>query len=320
MFFQTFMTWLNTQLQTYISLHVAQTASALAPAAASLSAVYVMAWGYLHLRGAIAEPLLEGVRRIVTLALVLGAALHLWLFHDVLVAVFVDGPKELAAAIVGAADPVATVDSIWQQGGVIGDTLWNRAGVLNGDVGDYLAGGAVWILVGLVCLYCVALLALAQIATAVLLALGPLFLLALLFERTRNFFEGWIAQLLNYGLIGVLLSLVAALMLQLLASAAAQTAAQGAALTTVDVLNLLLATGLVLVLMRQVLPIAAGLSRGIALSTMGVVGAAVATGLRPMRMAAAAAVAAARPPEPDPFSAATKAPESNFARPVWRRT
>jgi type IV secretion system protein VirB6 len=195
--------------------------------------------------------------------------------------------------MVGAADPVATVDVIWEQGGAIGDTLWNRGGLFNGDPGYYLAGAAVWVIVGLVCVYCVFLLALSQIAAAILLALGPLFLLALLFERTRHLFEGWIAQLINYGLIAVLLTLVAGLLLQLIAAYASQTAALGSALATLDVLNLLLATCMVFLLLRQVPPIAAALSRGMALSTMGAVGAALAAGLRPLRLVTTRALAAA---------------------------
>jgi type IV secretion system protein VirB6 len=292
-FFQNFMAWLAAQLHSYVSVQVAKVAAAVAPVAVSIATLYVMTWGYLQLRGAIAEPLLEGVRRVVTLAIVLGVALHLWLYHDVLVATFLDGPSQLAAAMVGAADPVATVDVIWEQGGAVGDTLWNRGGLFNGDPGYYLAGAAVWVVVGLVCVYCVFLLALSQIAAAILLALGPLFLLALLFDRTRHLFEGWIAQLINYGLIALLLTLVAGLLLQLIAAYARQTAALGAALATLDVLNLLLATCIVFLLLRQVPPIAAGLARGMALSTMGAVGVALAAGLRPLRLVANRALAAA---------------------------
>src|ERR1700682_5955656 len=164
MFFQSFMHWLGGQLHAYVSVQVGRVAAALTPMALVLATVYVMAWGYLHLRGAIAEPLVEGIRRLITLGVILGAALHLWLYHDVLIVTFLDGPAELAAAMVGAADPVATVDVIWDKGGSGGDTLWNRGGVFNGDPGYYFAGAAVWLVVGLVCIYCVFLLALAQIA------------------------------------------------------------------------------------------------------------------------------------------------------------
>jgi type IV secretion system protein VirB6 len=80
-----------------------------------------------------------------------------------------------------------------------------------------------------------------------------------------------VAQLATYALITVLTVLVAALLLQLVNSYAAQTAARGAALVTVDALNMVLVSALVFLLMRQVMPIAAGLGGGLALSTFGAV-------------------------------------------------
>lgn len=268
MFFTQFMSWLHAQLQTYISAQTTHAAAALAPAAAALGSVYVMGWGYLHLTGTISEPIQDAARRILTLAVVLGCALHLWLYNDVLVALVVQGPSDLAASLLGAPNPVALVDTIWTDGGSCASTLWNRGGLLEGDIGFYFAGAAVWLIVGLLCLYCAFLLSLSQIAAAVLLALGPLFLLALLFERTRPLFDSWVNQLLNYAMVGLLVALVAALLLGVIASYARQTAALGSALTTVDVLDLLLATGLVLLLLRQILPIASGLAHGVALSTL----------------------------------------------------
>ena len=60
--------------------------------------------------------------------------------------------------------------------------------------------------------------------------------------------------------------LVAALLLQVVQSYAAQTAARGAAILTVDALNMMLVAVLVFLLMRQVMPIAAGLAGGLAIS------------------------------------------------------
>ena len=102
MFFQDFWTWLDARLATYVSVHAADLAGALTPVAGTLGILYVMFWGWLHLRGQIEEPFMEGVKRILTLFVVLGVALHLWGYHDVLVAVFYQGPTELAAALAGA--------------------------------------------------------------------------------------------------------------------------------------------------------------------------------------------------------------------------
>jgi type IV secretion system protein VirB6 len=188
-FFATFWSWLQGQLNTYIGTNAALLATTLEPAIVTLATLYVMVWGYLQLSGRIEEPLGAGLRRLVLLAVVLGAALHLWLYNAVLVDTFYRAPAELAGAIVGAPDPVATIDAIWSQGGAVAAYLWNNGGVFSGDFGFYVAGAIVWVLMGLLCVYCMFLIALASIALAVLLALGPLFLALLLFDATRRFFE-----------------------------------------------------------------------------------------------------------------------------------
>jgi type IV secretion system protein VirB6 len=277
-FFQTFWGWLNAQLATYIGTNTAQVAQALEPAIVTLAVLYVMVWGYLQLTGRIEEPFVAGVKRLVVLAVVLGAALHLWLYNSVLVDTFYRAPSELAAAVVGAQDPVATVDAIWEQGGAVADYLWNNGtGLLS--VGYDIAAAVVWMLMGLLCVYTMFLIALSGIALAVLLALGPLFLGLLLFDATRRFFEAWIAQLANYALITILTVLMATLLLQIVQSFAQQTAARGVAIQTVDALDMVLVAVLVFLLMRQVMPIAAALAGGIALSSFGTVSRFVSWGL-----------------------------------------
>ncbi|MBV9695594.1 MAG: type IV secretion system protein [Gammaproteobacteria bacterium] len=305
-FFATFWSWLNGQLGTYIGTETARVAAALEPAVVTLATVYVMLWGFLQLTGRIEEPLLTGLKRIVTLAIVLGAALHLWLYNSVLVDTFYRAPAQLAAAVVGSDDPVALLDDIWSQGGAVADTLWNNGGVFSGDFGYYIAGAAVWVLMGLLCVYTMFLIALSSIALAVLLALGPLFLALLLFEATRRFCAAWLAQLANYALITVLTVLVAALLLQVVASYARQTAARGAALLTVDALDMLLMALLVFLLLRQILPIAAALAGGVALSSFGAMSRAVNWGLRSASGAATVLASAPRSVAP-PTSAAASA-------------
>jgi type IV secretion system protein VirB6 len=274
-FFETFWSWLEGQLATYIGANTALVAAALEPTIVTLAVVYVMVWGYLHLSGRIEEPLLAGLKRLVTLAVVLGGSLHLWLYNALIVDTFYRAPAELAGAVVGAPDPVATVDAIWSQGGAVAGFLWSNGGFFNGDFGYYVAGAIVWVLMGLLCVYTMFLIALSSIALAVLLALGPLFIALLLFDATRRFFEAWLVQLANYALITILTVLVAALLLQIVASYAAQTAARGAAIVTVDALNMVLVAVLVFLLMRQVMPIAAALAGGVSLNSFAVVSRAV---------------------------------------------
>ena len=124
-------------------------------------------------------------------------------------------------------------------------------------------------IVGLTAVYTIFLLTLSRIALSVLLALGPLFIAMLLFGTTKRFFESWVAQMANYAFIALLTVMVAALMLTVIGTAADQALAQGGSIQIAHAVRLCLAAGLTFLVMRQVMPIAAGLASGIALSTFG---------------------------------------------------
>jgi type IV secretion system protein VirB6 len=268
-FFQTFWSWLNGSLAGYVSDNTARVAATLEPSIVTLATVYLMGWGYLQLTGRMEEPLVTGVKRIVVMTLVLGVSLHLWLYNALIVDTFYSAPAQLAAAVIGASDPVSTIDAIWQRGGSVAEQLWDKGSMLG--MGYLIAGAIVWLLIGMLCVYAMFLIALSSIASALLLAIGPLFIAMLLFDSTRRYFEAWIAQLATYALISILTVLVAALLLQIVESYAAQTAARGSAILTVDALDMALVSVLVFLLMRQIMPIAAGLAGGLTLSSYGLV-------------------------------------------------
>jgi hypothetical protein len=81
-------------------------------------------------------------------------------------------------------------------------------------------------------------------------------------------------------LITVLTVMVGALLLQIVQSYATQTAALGSAIVTVDALHMVLIAVLVFLVLRQVMPIAAGLAGGVSLNSMGLLSRSVRSGLR----------------------------------------
>ena len=85
--------------------------------------------------------------------------------------------------------------------------------------------------------------------------------------------------------------MVGALLLQIVQSYAAQTAALGSELLTVDALHMVLIAVLVFLLLRQVMPIAAGLAGGVSLSSMGLLSRSVGLALRPLGRPAGKAAA-----------------------------
>jgi len=83
----------------------------------------------------------------------------------------------------------------------------------------------------------------------------------------------------NYAFITILTVLVASLLMGIVMSAAQQAAARGGGIQIADAVRVCLAAGLTLLVMRQVMPMAAGLASGLALSSFGAVSALLAWGL-----------------------------------------
>jgi len=276
-FFAEFSAWLNRLLATYIAANTATVAAALEPTVVTLAIVYVMIWGYLMLMGQIEEPFTVGLKRLITLAVILGGALKLWLYNGLIVDTFFTAPGQLAARVIGAFDSVTIVDQIIFNGDDAASLLLQKGGLING-LSYSIAGFAVYLIVGLTAIYTIFLLTLSRIALSVLLALGPLFIALLFFDSTKRFFEAWIAQLANYAFISILTVMVAALMMRLISTSAQQAADAGGGIQIAMAVRVCMAAGLTFLVMRQVMPMAAGLASGLALSSFGMVSAALAWG------------------------------------------
>jgi type IV secretion system protein VirB6 len=181
-----------------------------------------------------------------------------------------------SGSLLGADDSVTLVDQIIHSGTDTAELLLQKGGLFNGDFSFYLAGILVYVIISITAVYTIFLLALSRIALSVLLALGPLFIGLLLFESTKRFFESWLAQLANYAFITILTVLVAALMLAMLRTAALQAASAGGGIQIAQAVRVCMAAGLTFLVMRQVMPMAAGLASGLALSTFGAMSASIA--------------------------------------------
>lgn len=270
-FFAEFNLWLNTLLGRYIADNTATVARLIEPAVVTLGVFYIVIWGYLQLVGKIEEPFIEGIKRLLTLALILGLSLRLWLFNEVIVDSLFTAPAALVAGVVGAPDAVGVVDEIFFDGDDAASLLLAKGGFFDNAFTFYIAGLAVYVIVGLTAVYTMFLLALCKIALSVLIALGPIFLALLFFESTKRFFEAWIAQLCNYAFLTILTVMVAALMLQVVSEAAQAAVAAGGGIEIAHALKVCVAAALTFLVMKQVPAMAQGLASGVALSSFGAV-------------------------------------------------
>jgi len=141
----------------------------------------------------------------------------------------------------------------------------------------FLLGGVGFVVV----IYAVFLIVLAKIALAILLGLAPLFLSFMMFATTRGLFEGWLRQLMNFALIPILTYSVLIFVVALVEPLAGglYVASTKAGAQTTDMYQFILSAAVSIILLKQVMGIAAGISGGMQLSTMGAVAGAAKKGL-----------------------------------------
>ena len=137
--------------------------------------------------------------------------------------------------------------------------------------GLYLYALAVWLGALALTGYAAMLIVLAKIAVAILLAVGPFFILLLIFANTRNLFEGWLRTLLNYAIIPIFVYSLLALLLTIseipLSDLEANTTGNSPTLTYIS--TFLFGSVVSVILLMQVMNMAASITGGLSLASMG---------------------------------------------------
>lgn len=229
--------------------------------------IYVALYGWAVMNAWIETTLSDAVKRIVLMAVVVMLATRWSYFSIFCYDVFTTGPSKIIAAVTqGAMNPTELLDQVFDKGVRAGYGLMQEGGW--SDLGMVLIGALVafgtLVMIG----YSLFLIVLAKMALAVLLGLAPLFLLLLLFNATRDFFGQWLRQLFNFALVPVLVFSVTALMLKFVDSSL--TRLESADTGRLGEVTFVLLIGFILImLMRQIMGIAAGLGGGVQLATLG---------------------------------------------------
>jgi type IV secretion system protein VirB6 len=139
------------------------------------------------------------------------------------------------------------------------------------DIGIYLYAGAIAVTALLFSGYAAMLIILAKIAVAILLGVGPIFILLLMFKNTQSLFEGWLRTLISFALIPIFIYAVIAFFL-ILAESPLQNLEENAGVNN-ELLSamapFLLISIVGFMIMTQVMNMAASITGGLSLSSMG---------------------------------------------------
>ncbi|HER34512.1 MAG TPA: type IV secretion protein [Halothiobacillaceae bacterium] len=261
----------DTVLDEYAYTSAEQLIEWVTPIFTSLMIVWIAIWGYQLLLGRGGEPMQEGAMRIIKVGLIMTLGLTISTYSSLIIDVMTDGPAEIAGAVAGT-DPDGiggVIDSMFSEVVAASNAAYDRAGVMSGDFGMYIVGVLVFLAGGALCLAIALMIIIAKVATAVLLAIGPLAFAALLFNQTQRIFAGWLDLLVNYGFILILGTSVGMLMIDLMGEFVGGAPDEAGAASFTEGLILVLVLGAGFYVLKQVTNLANALSPSVALATDG---------------------------------------------------
>lgn len=185
--------------------------------------LYVMLLGYQFINHTHHFNLNEIMRHLIILLCVYGLVMNWSLYHLFVYNIFTNEPESIAQILAGSAGQLHAGGSIVESLDAIYTAICHASGSFFGQIGFSLNslafalyGFLVFIIGTLMCVFALMLYIYAKMMMAVSLALGPIFILMLLWQSTRGMFTAWLNKLLTLALIPIVTSAVLVLMLSVI--------------------------------------------------------------------------------------------------------
>lgn len=279
-FFEDTFNTLSSVLTSYIGDVSSSMIGAISGVTYTLLMIYVVLWGWTMLRGMISEPITDGLTRVIRLVVVITIAINIG-YYNVFIRDFLWNTPDALASVVASGYSNSTsnvqyLDVLMGRMYDIGSAFWVKANTGVTPIPDFgllIVAILVWVAGAAVTAYAAFLLILAKMGLAIVLAIGPLFVLGLLFEGTKRFFESWLAQALNFVFLVLLVAAGIKLILTIISLYLGVVEGAILANPTIDktIPALILSLIGTLVLMQSQ-SIASSLGGGVAIGTLGAVG------------------------------------------------
>jgi len=196
------------------------------PVISMLLIIYVVVWGWAMARGMVQEPVMDAFMRFVKIAFIFTLAMKTP-YYSTYIKDFVWDYPEFVAQTISGQGTTSTIASA-QAFGValkVGSDYITEAGETGSNGVPNLSllaiGIGVWgggaALTGII----IGTLVIARIVLAVLLAVGPVFIMLILFESTKKLFDAWLGQIVTYMIVIVTTIIASAIVIEIMAFALA---------------------------------------------------------------------------------------------------
>lgn len=184
--------------------------------------VYVMFLGYQFLNHQQNFNLSTVTRHILVMVCVYGMIMNWQLYQLFVYNVFTNEPGNIAKVLVNASKPhtagniVDALDGVYRA--VVNTTMgfFGQVGFTATGIAFLCYGILVFLIGSLLCVFALLLFIYAKMMMAVVLALGPIFILFILWEPTKGMFASWLRTLITLAMIPVVTSAILVLMLSVI--------------------------------------------------------------------------------------------------------
>lgn len=241
----------------YITGVAASTASSFHGFAQSLLLIYMALWGWSMIRGLIQEPVMDGAIRMIKISIIFALATSSALYAQYVSDFFYNWPTELASQLQGV--PATTSAQMLDKGTTLAGSAWEKASIAN--LGAYILAAIVYVLTWVTTGISGVIIIMAKLTLAITLALGPLFILGLMFEPSKRWFDSWLGAAVTEGLAMVMTILAATMGFKLMNAAYDATmtdAAANSGIATMSAISGLVIYGMASLFVIQRMPSLAG--------------------------------------------------------------
>lgn len=253
---------------TYISAAFFNLVAALTgPTFRNLLVLFFILYGFGIWRGLIKAEFEVLIFNMVKVALIYGFVFVFSLYSSVFVDLMTNGPDALAARMLGseAGTISSAIGRTYDKSLKAASLAFSKSGVIL----PFVLGTIILFSSTVLIIFVGFLIAIAKIAIAILLGLGPLVIVLLLFKGTARMFDAWLQQLLNFFLYVVLTISVMTLIGDIYERVVTAVPVDADEINVGSVIPILLATLIGALILRQVPAIASAIAGGVQVTTLG---------------------------------------------------
>ncbi|MGY0400244.1 MAG: type IV secretion system protein [Ostreibacterium sp.] len=192
--------------------------TAIAPLVKAMLAIYIILQGYLMMRGAINEPIIDTTYKLVKISVIAYFALHISGGSIDIVSFFNNGTDDFTNKIMGGngGSFADQIDDFFDGKQVIINQIEVK---YSSGISKEIAGFFLKLLVSAIYFFCAICMILnwlvAKIMLTLLLIVGPIFIACLILEQTKSLFFNWLAQVVSNVCLLVLSTLLGKLVVDL---------------------------------------------------------------------------------------------------------